>query len=89
MRRGGVRPAPRDAIITKHDRKAPEKGQAPGAVTKGAAARFVVAQLARRRAALNPDRQVVVSVMHRSRAGRINAIGRGDDAQFLQNCGRH
>ena len=68
--------------------QATKKGQAARTVTKGAAARTVIAQLAGRRAALNPDRQVVSGVRHRSRAGRINAPRRSDDAQLLQNCGR-
>ena len=78
-----VGPAPRDALITKHDRKAPEKGETARAVTEGAAARLVVAQPARRRAITNTDRQVVSRVGHRSRAGRIDATGRSDDAEFL------
>ena len=83
-----VRPAPRDARITKNDRKAPEEGKTISAFTKGAAARFIVAQLVGRRAIINPDRQVVFSVGHRVNKGWINAVGRSDDAQFLQNCGR-
>ena len=79
----GVGPAPRDARITKHDRKAPEKGETARAVTEGAAARAVVAQPARRRAIINPDRQVVSGVGHRFGAGRIDATVRSDDAQLL------
>ena len=84
----GVGPAPRKTHTTDDDGKAPEKGETARAVTEGAAARPVVAQPARRRAIINTDRQVVSGVGHRSRAGRIDAVGRGDDAQFLQNCGR-
>ena len=79
----GVGPAPHNTYSPDDDRKAPEKGQAVSTFTKGAAPRFIVAQLVRRRAALNPDRQVVFSVRHRVSEGRINAIGRSDDAELL------
>ena len=79
----GVGPAPRNKSSADHDGKAPEKGQAARAVTEGAAARVVVAQPARRRAALNTDRQVVSRVGHRVSEGRIDAVGRGDDAELL------
>ena len=79
----GVGPAPRDALITKHDRKAPEKGETARAVTEGAAARPVVAQPARRRTITNTDRQVVSRVRNRFGKGGIDATGRGDDAQLL------
>ena len=83
-----VGPAPRHQGAADRGRKAPEKGKTDSTFTKGAAARTVVAQLAGRRAIINPDRQVVSRVRHRVNKGWIDATGRSDDAQFLQNCGR-
>ena len=79
----GVGPAPHYKNAADDDGKAPKKGETARAVTEGAAARAVVAQPARRRPALNTDRQVVSRVGHRSRAGGIDAVGRGDDAELL------
>ena len=79
----GVGPAPRGARITENDGKAPEKGETARTVTEGAAARVVVAQPVRRRAITHTDRQVVSRVGHRVSAGRIDAVGRGDDAELL------
>ena len=84
----GVGPAPHQTRATTNDRKAPEKGQAVSTFTKGADPRFIVAQLVRRRTIINPDLQVVFSVVHRVNKGWINAVGRGDDAQLLPDLRR-
>ena len=89
MHGNGVGPAPHKTHTADHDRKAPEKGETARTVTKGAAPRFIVAQLVGRRAALNPDRQVVSRVGHRVNKGWINATGRGDDAELLPDRGRY
>ena len=89
MHGNGVGPAPRKTHTTKHDREATKKGETARTFTEGAAARFVVAQFAGRRAIINPDRQVVFSARHRSREGRIDATRRSDDAQLLPHGRRH